>query len=206
MMQRRRLMAVLLLALFSLGTSQASVVPESEYSRGAQRHALAWLVRDGIGEMRTAGTSEPTSRSSTTSGWRRAGVYGIEFGGAVLGTAVAVVPAAYIYNAAAAPDPSNELLPFLAMGLFAGSLVTSPCLSATGTHFAGQVLGRRGSFWHTLVGSLAGEIVGTSLAYGYESWWTSHHSYSRPAQSIISLSCIVVPTWVGAIVAHNAWR
>jgi hypothetical protein len=205
MMQRHRPTAVLLLALLVLSTSRAADMYEPAWSRATQRSAgPAWLVRGDVGDVRPAGSSDLGLRSSSPSGWSRAGAYGLEFGGAVLGTAAATA----IAVGAVIILPDNEdVRTMAAQGmLLVTGVATGPILSATGTHLGGSIAGQRGSYWHTLIGSFAGGIAGTSLACGYESWWTSHHNYSGPAQAIIALSCIVVTPWVGAIIAHNVWR
>ena len=203
-MKRDRQTAVLLLALLALSTSRAAAMYEPGSWRVTQRSAgPAWLVRD-VGNSRPMGISESGTRSSSTSGWRQAGAYGLELGGAVVGTAAATA----IAFGAISTLPKNEDVRMILGGgiLLVSTVTTNPVLITTGTHFGGSMAGQRGSYWHTLVGSLAGGVAGTSLAYAYEQWWTSHHNYSGPVQAAVVLSSIVITPWVGAILAHNVWR
>jgi len=135
------------------------------------------------------------------------GTCALEFGGAVVGTTTAVAGAVGIYSVLAGPDPSNEMLPLVGEGLaLSTTLLTSPLLAATGVHFGGKLVGQKGSFWHTLVGGLVGGTVGTAGAYGYIQSWSSSHSYTGTAQSVVEFGCVVIPTALGAVLAYNVWK
>ena len=168
----------------------------------------------GVPEVGTPPLFQASPRGALPSGpgapessaWKQAGVYGLEFGGALVGTGVAVVGALGIFSALEAPDPASEWLPIVGpMLALATSSLGSPLLSATGAYFGGKFAGQKGSFWRTLVGSLAGGAVGTAGGYGYARVWSSHHNYWATTQNVILLGCVVIPTALGAVVAYNVW-
>ena len=216
------LMVLALLALLGPIPAHATVLCEGGWPHGPDRHAWrctgpAWLVRhDAAGESRTLGSvplcqsevrelTGPVSDAPTLTGWQRTGVYGLEFGSAAVGTATAGAVA--IGFAWAVLPHNDDVQPDLAVGIGLGTaLIPSPVLAATGTYFGGKIVRQHGSFWRTLVGSLVGGVVGTALAYGYNISWTSHHNYYGTTQTVVTLSCAVVPTWLGSVVAYNAWK
>ncbi len=223
-MQRHGLTALLLLVLLGPSAISAAVLDCGGGPRGERWSAQrctgpVWLVRHGAdARAATAGSpsflqsevsqhSAPTSGASSMTGWQRAGVYGVEFGGAATGTAIAAAGAVGIYGVLAGPDPYNDLLMPLSYGLLlTTSLLSSPCLAATGTYFGGRIVRQHGSFWRTLVGSLAGGVLGTAGAYWYGSSWSSSHGRWGPTQNAICLSSMVVPTLLGAVVTYNVWE
>jgi len=194
-------------------------------SDGWRPAGIAWLVRDDELGCRPGHILLPpgymlslTMAFQANSGYalqdntdpsalKRIGIYSLEFGCAALGTCVTGAGAVSIYRALETPDPSNEILPFVGLVLgLSTPLFTSPVLSATGAYFGGKLVGQKGSFWHTLVGSLAGGTVGTAGAYGYGHFWSSRHSYWGTTQNVVAAGCIVIPTALGAVISYNVWR
>jgi hypothetical protein len=222
--RRDCLIVLAIMVLLGPIPASATVICEGGRPRGADRAVWrctgpCWLVGRGAAvESRALGstglfqsevgqTPWLASDAPSMTGWQRAGAYTLEFGGAAVGTVAAFAGAVGVYQLAAAPDPSNELLMSLSVALgFSTCLLTGPSLAATGTYFGGRLVGQKGSFWRTLVGSFAGGAVGWTGAYGYGQLWHSRHSYWGPTQNAISLACVAVPAALGAVVAYNVWR
>jgi hypothetical protein len=178
------------------GRIAVSLLPQEYRGYGP---ALNPTVQFSTTGMSDTGQSAGHARIS---GWQQAGIYGLEFGGAAVGTCIAAA-GAFGVMAAIGPAPLQRNVGLMAF------LVANPCLSATGVYFGGRLAGQRGSFWPTLVGGLAGGAVGIAGAYGYGRYWGSRPGYSGywgTTQTVVVSACVLVPPALGAVIAYNVWR
>lgn len=121
-------------------------------SRAAAGAGPAWLVQSEPAELRTAPAPEPGLGASTASGWHTAGAYGLEFGGAALGTAAAgaaLIGTGWAMNSfLRIPEEGQEFVVLVAGT--AAVVAYNPILVGTGTHLGGNIAGsvvRSGTHW-----------------------------------------------------------
>ena len=123
-----------------------------------------------------------------TSFWKQAGIYGLEFVGAGIGTAfpsyysLIIIATNFMDN----PQDSTALKPTLCFYLI-GNIV----LGSSSTWASGKILGQEGSWWKSAIGTGVGSALGI-LAYhkpGCDDW------------RLISIFLITPP--LGAVIGYN---
>jgi hypothetical protein len=127
------------------------------------------------------------------SGWQQAGIYGLEFGGAAVGTLVAA-------RAAIAVGGAVPVGMYAAVPAYA---ISSALLSATGTHLVGKSLGQRGTFGHALAGGALGGISGAALVI--LSMTAPYSTSIRHDSRVLQVSVLALPA-LSAVVVYNVWR
>jgi hypothetical protein len=133
---------------------------------------------------------EGESLKPKTSFWKQAGIYGLEFAGAGIGTAlpsyysVIIIATNFMDN----PQDSAVLKPTLCFYALGNIL-----LGSSSTWVTGKILGQDGSWWKSAIGTGIGSALGI-LAYnrpGCDDW------------RLISIFLITPP--LGAVIGYN-WQ
>lgn len=213
-MQALTMITLLALAVAALGGEpplRNLAVPPAEagskYStrlaEAARGTAAAWQVcgaalcrsgGDGSWYARQAQAGAGDRATPRMPAWKQAGVYGIEFTGAALGTAfaaafgLATIEGVYQagYNGPGAV-PSSAVY-----------FLTSALLSATGTHLMGKLVGRPNTFNRALVGGAAGGLAGGAAFMDFFATRRDPHNAMMPI-------AFVLPP-LGAVLSYNLWR
>jgi hypothetical protein len=132
---------------------------------------------------------------SQSSAWTQAGICGLEFGTAAVGSAASAVGALYVagtvFNRGEDISPPSVLI---AGGMYA---LTSTFMSAAGTYLIGRLFGQGGTFSRTLIGGACGGVVGGSALVLLV-------ATNDPPLALIPLGA-ALPA-LGAVVAHNTRR
>jgi hypothetical protein len=156
--------------------------------------ALGRSGTDGSWYARQALSYRGTAVAPRMPAWKQAGVYGLEFTGAALGTAFAAAfGLATIEGVYQAGYNGPGAVPSAAV-----YFLTSAVLSATGTHLMGRLVGQRNSFNRALVGGAVGGLAGGGAFLDYFATRRNPHLAMMPI-------ALVLPP-LGAVIAHNIWR
>jgi hypothetical protein len=138
-----------------------------------------------------AGSATLASRPSAC---EQAGIYGLEFIGGSVGTAVAaVLPALMIAKSMEGEGPKAAAL---GLAAFPTCAVSSAFASAAGTYFVGKLFGQRGSFWHALAGGAIGGLGGSIALFS---------SLSSSGRGALLPVALVVPS-ICPVIIYNVWR
>ena len=145
---------------------------------------------------------EPDKEENTTpSGWNRLGIYGAEFGLAAVGSGLCAALAYGFYSSW--KDYAEFNGPGF-VGFVGGALIysiTSPFLSAAGTHFAGKLLGQKGKFSHALLGAAVGDVLGLGAAIGYEFATLRKGDLETTDKVALGIWAVFPP--IGSVVGYN---
>ncbi|GEM_PF-3006320 len=138
--------------------------------------------------------SGATSTAPRMPVWKQAGVYGLEFTVAAVGTLIAeaggLATIEGVYQAG-----------WNGPGSVPGATaycVTSALLTATGTHLMGKLVRRGNSFSRALAGGAVGGLLGGAAFIDYFVTRKNPHSAMMPIAFVLPPLC--------AVVAYNVWR
>ena len=127
-------------------------------------------------------TEVPEEKSS---GLKKAGVIGLEFVGASVGTLISLAPFAIFCNIGAEIDYWNEEAGIMAYSV-SNFLVTS-----TFTAGFGKILGEKGNWWHSAIGAGIGGLLGSAIFF-----WT-------PESPHAGTSALFLLPPIGAVIGFN---
>jgi len=148
-------------------------------------HSLMQETQVDLGRTQHNGPS-----TAKVSGWKQAGIYGLEFAGAAVGTSIAAVAGVAVVSGASL-DPGSY---YQFLGAATTYAVTSALLSSGAVHLVGKLTHQRRSFTHALAGGAVGGLVGAAALY----WGVG----SSP--QVLWPTGLLLPP-VCTVVAYNVW-
>ncbi len=175
-------------------TTVPGAIPDGRYVFEVCGNTLCRLDRDAGWHTRyTLAYSGATAARPGMPAWKQAGVYGLEFTGAAVGTLIAAACGlATIEGVFQAGWNGPGSVP----GATAYCL-TSALLSATGTHLMGRLVGHGNSFKRALAGGAVGGLLGGAAFVDYFVTRRNPHSAMMPIGLVLPPLC--------AVVAYNVW-
>jgi len=150
-------------------------------------HSLMQETQVDLGRTQNNGPS-----TAKVSGWKQAGIYGLEFAGAAVGTSIAAAGAYAMLSAAM----YNRDLMYLGLASYPTYAVSGALFSAGGTHIIGKMVGHGRPFSHALVGGAIGGISGAVLLMIYTSG-------PEGRGALVPVGLVLPP--LCAVVAYNVW-
>ena len=119
------------------------------------------------------------------SGWRKAGVIGLEF----VGSSVVTTP--FVLLCVISSFEENWFLYYYLIG--------TPVVSSSTVITIGNLLGERGSTWKSLIGGLIGSSLGFTALY----MEFTYHPYRKYIPDWSIIGCIYLASSLGATIGYN---
>lgn len=168
----------------------------SLFRNGRTDYGYATMMSsNGIAE----GGSGHATPATRTSAWKQAGIYGLEFGTAAVGSFISAMGA---YKVAGAIYDEGDIWQVPAIAAGCGVYVlTSTFLSAAGTYFIGRLFGQGGSFGHALAGGAVGGAAGGGVLVAFE---YSNGRTGVPSWPLLPIG-LALPA-AGAVTSYNVWK